>query len=86
MDLGLSIFGLPVRGLTQSPHFLCTTKYSIHYVFQKVNRYSAQILYFCFVAFPDAFELRCATYFDTEENAEKAAEILNKELTSRRFG
>lgn len=25
-------------------------------------------------------------YFDTEENAEKAAEILNKELTSRRFG
>lgn len=24
-------------------------------------------------------------YFDTEENAEKAAEILNKELTSRRF-
>lgn len=27
----------------------------------------------------DAFELRCATYFDTEENAEKAAEILNKE-------
>ncbi len=34
----------------------------------------------------NAFELRCATYFDTEENAEKAAEILNKELTSRRFG
>lgn len=28
----------------------------------------------------NAFELRCATYFDTEENAEKAAEILNKEL------
>ena len=25
-------------------------------------------------------------YFDTEENAEKAAEIRNKELTSRRFG
>ena len=25
-------------------------------------------------------------YFDTEENACKAAEILNKELTSRRFG
>lgn len=25
-------------------------------------------------------------YFDTLENAEKAAEILNKELTSRRFG
>ena len=28
----------------------------------------------------NAFELRCATYFDTEENAEKAAEILNKEM------
>ena len=28
----------------------------------------------------NAFELRCATYFDTEENAEKAAEILNKEI------
>ena len=28
----------------------------------------------------NAFELRCATYFETEENAEKAAEILNKEL------
>ena len=28
----------------------------------------------------NAFELRCATYFDTEESAEKAAEILNKEL------
>ena len=28
----------------------------------------------------NAFELRCATYFDTEENAEKAAEILNEEL------
>ncbi len=27
-----------------------------------------------------AFELRCATYFDTPENAQKAAEILNKEL------
>ena len=26
------------------------------------------------------FELRCATYFDTKENAKKAAEILNKEL------
>ena len=28
----------------------------------------------------NAFELRCATYFDTEENAEKAEEILNKEM------
>lgn len=28
----------------------------------------------------NAFELRCATYFDIEESAEKAAEILNKEL------
>lgn len=28
----------------------------------------------------NAFELRCATCFDTEENAEKAAEILNKEM------
>ena len=28
----------------------------------------------------NAFELRCATYFDTEENAEKAAESLNKEM------
>lgn len=28
----------------------------------------------------NAFELRCATYFDTEENAEKVAEILNKEM------
>ena len=28
----------------------------------------------------NAFELRCATYFDTLENAEKAAEILNKEM------
>lgn len=27
-----------------------------------------------------AFELRCATYFDTPENAQKAAEILNKEM------
>lgn len=28
----------------------------------------------------NAFELRCATYFENEESAEKAAEILNKEL------
>lgn len=28
----------------------------------------------------NAFELQCAAYFDTEENAEKAAEILNKEM------
>lgn len=28
----------------------------------------------------------CMVVFDTEKNAEKAAEILNKELTSRRFG
>lgn len=28
----------------------------------------------------NAFKLRCVTYFDTEENAEKAADILNKEL------
>ena len=28
----------------------------------------------------NAFELRCATYFDTEENAEKAVKILNKEM------
>lgn len=33
-----------------------------------------------------AFDFRVGEYFDTEENAEKAAEILNKELTSRRFG
>ena len=32
------------------------------------------------IGFSNAFELRCATYFDTEENAEKAAEILNKEM------
>lgn len=32
------------------------------------------------IGYSNAFELRCATYFDTEENAEKAAEILNKEL------
>ena len=31
----------------------------------------------------NAFELRCATYFDTEENAEKAAEILNKMRESK---
>lgn len=31
-------------------------------------------------------ESPCMAVFDTEENAEKAAEILNKELTSRRFG
>ena len=51
MDLGLSIFGLPVRGLTKSPHFLCTTKYSIHYVFQKVNYHLPQSFPFIFVAF-----------------------------------
>lgn len=28
----------------------------------------------------------CMVVFDTEKNAQKAAEILNKELTSRRFG
>lgn len=28
----------------------------------------------------NAFELRCATYFETEENAEKAEKILNKEM------
>lgn len=28
----------------------------------------------------NAFELQCAAYFGTEENAEKAAEILNKEM------
>ncbi len=28
----------------------------------------------------NAFELQCAAYFDTEENTEKAAEILNKEM------
>ena len=28
----------------------------------------------------NAFELRCATYFDSYENAKKAAEILNREL------
>ena len=28
----------------------------------------------------NAFEMRCETYFDTNENAKKAAEILNKEL------
>lgn len=27
----------------------------------------------------NAFEMRCETYFDTNENAKKAAEILNKE-------
>lgn len=32
------------------------------------------------IGFSNAFELRCATFFDTEENAEKAAEILNKEM------
>lgn len=32
------------------------------------------------IGYSNVFELRCATYFDTEENAEKAAEILNKEL------
>ena len=32
------------------------------------------------IGYSNAFELRCATYFDTEENAEKAAEILNKEM------
>ena len=51
MDLGLSIFGLPVRGLTKSPHFLCTTKYSIHYVFQKVNCHLPQSFLFVFVGF-----------------------------------
>ena len=28
----------------------------------------------------NAFEMRCETYFDTNENAKKAAEILNKEI------
>lgn len=32
------------------------------------------------IGYSNAFELRCATYFDTEESAEKAAEILNKEM------
>ena len=31
----------------------------------------------------NAFELRCATYFDAEESAEKAAEILNKMRESK---
>lgn len=31
----------------------------------------------------NAFELQCAAYFDTEENAEKAAEILNKMRESK---
>lgn len=45
IDLGLSIFGLPVRGLIESPLFLCTTNYSIHYVHQKVNPQSEIKLY-----------------------------------------
>ena len=52
MDLGLSIFGLPVRGLTQPPHFLCTTKYSIHYVFQKVNRHLTQFFLLFLLVLP----------------------------------
>ena len=32
------------------------------------------------IGFSNAFELRCATYFETEENAEKAEKILNKEM------
>ena len=33
-----------------------------------------------------SWENPCMAVFDTEKNAQKAAEILNKELTSRRFG
>lgn len=33
-----------------------------------------------------SWENPCMVVFDTEKNAQKAAEILNKELTSRRFG
>ena len=35
--LGFSTFGLPVRGLTSSPHFLSATKYIIFIVCQKVK-------------------------------------------------
>lgn len=39
VDFGLSVLGLPVRGLTFSPHFLNTTKCSIYYGIQKVKHY-----------------------------------------------
>lgn len=38
------------------------------------------------VSFSTAWWYPCMVVFDTEKNAQKAAEILNKELTSRRFG
>ncbi len=37
------------------------------------------------VSFSTAWWYPCMVVFDTEKNAQKAAEILNKELTSRRF-
>lgn len=38
------------------------------------------------VSFSTAWWYPCMVVFDTEKNAQKAVEILNKELTSRRFG
>ena len=60
IDLGLSIFGLPVRGLIESPLFLCTTNYSIHYVHQKVNWHFQQNFSFSFVQIETKW--KCSEY------------------------